>query len=395
MRTILFTGKGGVGKTTLSAATALRCAELGHRTLVISTDTAHSLADALDVQLSNEPQPVGSTQMSAVELDTGQELERYWGNIKRRIAETLRNQGVDAPVAGELAILPGLDELLALVRIRHYQEQGDYDVLIVDSAPTGAAMRLLGAPDLQQFYARNLAGLTSGATRLLLPSISRALKLPLSETIVQTQIQGIFDQIANLRVVLTDREQTSVRLVLNPDQLSVQETQRAFTYMSLFGLSVDSLYVNRILPPAIQDPFFEHWKTDQAGYIDEVIKIFGPLPVFQVSLKRREVVGVDALLQLAQDLYHDLDPGQSLSNEQPLRFEMRNGQYLLILRLAGVETGAVDLSKDGDQLHVRLGSFRRTLTLPQVLAALEPAWAAIEAHELRVAFREPGARPAP
>jgi len=395
VRTILFTGKGGVGKTTLSAATALRCAELGHRTLVISTDTAHSLADALDMQLSNEPQPVGSTQLSAVELDTGQELERYWGNIKRRIAETLRNQGVDAPVAGELAILPGLDELLALVRIRHYQEQGDYDVLIVDSAPTGAAMRLLGAPDLQQFYARNLAGLTSGATRLLLPSISRALKLPLSETIVQTQIQGIFDQIANLRVVLTDREQTSVRLVLNADQLSVQETQRAFTYMSLFGLSVDSLYVNRILPPTIQDPFFEHWKTDQAGYIDEVIKIFGPLPVFKVSLKRREVVGVDALLQLAQDLYHDLDPGQSLSNEQPLRFEMRNGQYLLILRLAGVETGAVDLSKDGDQLHVRLGSFRRTLTLPQVLAALEPAWAAIEAHELRVAFREPGARPAP
>jgi len=395
VRTILFTGKGGVGKTTLSAATALRCAELGHRTLVISTDTAHSLADALDVELSNEPQPVRSTQLSAVELDTGQELERYWGNVKRRIADTLRNQGVDAPVAGELAILPGLDELLALVRIRHYQEQGDYDVLIVDSAPTGAAMRLLGAPDLQQFYARNLAGLTSGATRLLLPSISRALKLPLSETIVQTQIQGIFDQIANLREVLTDRERTSVRLVLNPDQLSVQETQRAFTYMSLFGLSVDSLYVNRILPSAIQDPFFEHWKTDQAGYIDDVIKIFGPLPVFQVSLKRREVVGVDALRQLAQDLYDDLDPGQSLSTEQPLRFEMRNGQYLLILRLAGVETGAVDLSKDGDQLHVRLGSLRRTLTLPQVLAALEPAWAAIEAQELRVAFREPAARPAP
>ena len=256
-------------------------------------------------------------------------------------------------------------------------------------------MRLLGAPDLQRFYARNLTGLTSGATRLLLPSISRALRLPLSNTIVQTQIQGIFDQIANLREVLTDREQTSVRLVLNPDQLSVQETQRAFTYMCLFGLSVDSLYVNRILPPAIQDPFFEHWKTDQAGYIDEVIKIFSPLPVFQVSLKRREVVGIDALLQLAQDLYDDLDPAQSLSTEQPLRFEMRNGQYLLILWLAGVETGAVDLSKDGDQLHIRLGSFRRTLTLPQVLATLEPAWAAIEAQELRVAFREPTAHPAP
>jgi arsenite-transporting ATPase len=391
VRTILFTGKGGVGKTTLSAATALRCAELGHRTLVISTDTAHSLADALRFPLSNEPQRVEGSRLDATELDTAEELERYWGNIKRRIADSLRNQGVDAPVAGELAIFPGLDEILALVRIRQYQEDGQYDVLIVDSAPTGAAMRLLGAPDLQQWYARNLVGLTSGATRLLLPSISRALKLPLSESIVQRQVQGLFDQIGKLREVLTDREQTSVRLVLNPDQLSLQETQRAFTYMSLFALSVDSLYVNRILPAEIQDPFFEHWKVDQAGYIDTVQTIFSPLPVFQVSLRQHEVVGVDALLSLSHDIYADRDPSVAQSVEQPLRFEMKNGQYVLILRLAAVETGTVDLSKDGDQLHVRLGHFRRTLTLPQVLAALEPAWAAIEGQELRVSFREPAA----
>jgi arsenite-transporting ATPase len=394
VRTILFTGKGGVGKTTLSAATALRCAELGYRTLVISTDTAHSLADALAVPLSNEPTRLDGSGLSAIELDTGEELERYWGNVKRRIADSLRNQGVDAPIAGELAIFPGLDELLALVRIRDFQKNGDYEVLIVDSAPTGAAMRLLGAPDLQQWYARNLAGLASGATRLLLPSLSKALKLPLSETIVQSQIQDLFGRIAELREALTDRVQTSVRLVLNPDQLSVQETRRAFTYMSLFGLSVDSLYVNRILPSDIQDPFFEHWKTDQAAHIDEVMGVFSPLPVFQVALKRREVVGTEALLALAHDTYEELDPSKSLSSEQPLRFEMQNGSYLLILRLAGVETGTVDLSKDGDQLHVRLGHFRRTLTLPQVLAALEPAWAAIEGQVLRVAFREPAPTPA-
>jgi arsenite-transporting ATPase len=394
VRTILFTGKGGVGKTTLSAATALRCAELGHRTLVISTDTAHSLADALGFPLSNEPRRVDGSRLDATELDTAEELEGYWGNIKRRIADSLRNQGVDAPVAGELAIFPGLDEILALVRIRQYQEDGQYDVLIVDSAPTGAAMRLLGAPDLQQWYARNLVGLTSGATRLLLPSISRALKLPLSDTTVQRQIQGLFDQIGRLREILTDRELTSVRLVLNPDLLSLQETQRAFTYMSLFGLSVDSLYVNRILPAEILDPFFEHWKIDQAGHIDTVQTIFSPLPVYQVSLKQHEVVGVDALLTLSHDIYTDQDPSVALSTEQPLRFEMTNGQYVLILRLAGVETGTVDLSKDGDQLHVRLGHFRRTLTLPQVLAALEPAWAAIEGQELRVSFREPAAVPA-
>jgi arsenite/tail-anchored protein-transporting ATPase len=389
VRTLLFTGKGGVGKTTLSAATSLRCAELGYRTLVISTDIAHSLSDALSVPLTNEPTNIGIEGLSAAELDTGAELERYWGNAKRRIADSLRSQGVQAPIAGELAILPGLDELLALVRIRRYQEEGDYDVLVIDSAPTGAAMRLLGAPDLQQWYARNLAGLTSGVTRLLLPTVKKALRLPLTETLVQAQIQALFDQVAGLREILTDSQQTSVRLVLNPDQLSVQETQRAFTYMSLFGLSVDSLYVNRILPQAILDPFFEHWKADQAGHIDEVKNIFSPLPVFEIPLMRREVVGIGSLSALARDIYGTLDPSVPLSQEQPLRFGMEDGQYYLVLRVAGVATGTVDLKKDGDQLHVRLGHFRRTLTLPQVLAALEPSWAAIENQELTVTFREP------
>jgi arsenite/tail-anchored protein-transporting ATPase len=199
--------------------------------------------------------------------------------------------------------------------------------------------------------------------------------------------------VAVLREILTDSEQTSVRLVLNPDQLSVQETQRAFTYMSLFGLNVDSLYVNRILPDHVHDPFFEHWKADQAEHIQAVHSVFNPLPVFQIPLMRREVVGMEALSGLARDVYDTLDPSEPLSREHPLRFGMENGQYYLTLRLAGVATGTVDLSKDGDQLHVRLGHFRRTLTLPQVLATLEPSWAAIENQELKVAFREPAPAP--
>ncbi len=390
MRIILYTGKGGVGKTTLSAATALRSAELGHRTLAISTDIAHSLADALGQSLTNEPQPVGPPRLWAAELDTGEELERYWGNVKRRIAEALVKQGVQAPVAGELAILPGLDEILALVRIKRYVEDGAYDALIIDSAPTGAAMRLLGAPDLQRWYARHLAGLSSGLTRLLLPTVQKAIKLPLSEALIQSQIQQLFDEVKRLREILTDARQTSVRLVLNPDHLSVQETQRAFTYMSLFGLSVDAIFVNRVLPTEIQDPFFEHWKADQAGHLDRVAETFAPLPVFQVALMRREVVGVEALAELARGLYGALDPVAPLSEEQPLRFSTENGHYILSLRLAGVEAGAVELEKDGNELHVRLGRFRRSLILPQVLATLEPAWAAVEGQELRVAFREPG-----
>lgn len=388
MRIILFTGKGGVGKTTLSAATALRSAELGHRTLVISTDVAHSLADALGMELGNEPQPVGQERLWAAELDTGEELERYWGPIKRRIADALVKQGVQAPVAGELAILPGLDEILALIRIKRYVEQGVYDALIIDSAPTGAAMRLLGAPDLQRWYVRHLTGLSSGLTRLLLPTVQKAIKLPLTESLVQDQIRQLFDEIKRLREILTDPQTTSVRLVLNPDHLSVQETQRAFTYMCLFGLSVDAIFVNRVLPDEIQDPFFAHWKADQADHLDRVTEIF-PLPVLQVSLMRREVVGIPALAALARELYGAQDPIAPLSEEQPLRFFSENGHHILALRLAGVESGAVELEKDGDELRVRLGRFRRTLILPQVLATLEPAWAEVKDQELRVAFREP------
>ncbi len=174
MRTILFTGKGGVGKTTLAASTALHSAARGYRTLVISTDIAHSLADALDFPLGNEPREVGPENLLAAELDTGEELERYWGDVKRRIASVLREEGVSAPVAGELAILPGLDEVLALVRIKRFYDEDQYDTLIIDSAPTGAAMRLLAAPDLNRWYTRQLLGLSRGITRALLPLVRLA-----------------------------------------------------------------------------------------------------------------------------------------------------------------------------------------------------------------------------
>lgn len=387
MRIILYTGKGGVGKTTLSAATALRSAELGHRTLVISTDAAHSLADALGVGLSNEPRLI-APRLWAAELDTAEELERYWGAIKRRIAEVLRQQGVEAPVAGELAILPGLDEILALVRIKRYYDQGEYDALIIDSAPTGAAMRLLGAPDIQRWYSQYLAGLSSGVIRFLLPSLQRAIKLPLSEGFIQSHIQQLFDAIKDLRAILTDSAQTSVRLVLNPDHLSIQETQRAYTYMSLFGFTVDAFFVNRLLPAEVEDPFFTHWKAEQANHLAAVQEMFAPLRVFQIPLMPREVVGIQALLALASDLYGTVDPIAMLSNELPLRFTMEKGLYILSLRIAGVPTDTISLEKEGEHLHVRLGNIRRSLILPQVLAALEPAWAEATAQEIRIAFQE-------
>jgi arsenite-transporting ATPase len=388
VRTILFTGKGGVGKTTLSAATALRSAALGQNTLIISTDVAHSLADALDVPLGNEPQPVGSSRLFAAELDAGEELERYWGDVKRRIAAALRDEGVSATAAGELAVIPGLDEVLALMRIKRYYDEGAYDVLIIDSAPTGAAMRLLAAPDLNRWYARHLLGFSRGLARMILPSLRAAIKLPIGEDMVQQRIGQLFDQVEALRTILTDAERTSVRLVLNPDHMAVRETQRAYTYMSLFGLTVDALFVNRIIPDQVRDPFFADWKADQAAHLQMVNEAFQPLPVFEVPLMRQAVVGIGALESLGLELYGDRDPIPPLSQEQPLHFSVVGGRYMLSLRIMGVTTDRVDLEKQGDELHIRLGTFRRVLVLPQYLAGLRPAWAQLENGYLKVAFED-------
>ena len=386
MRIILYTGKGGVGKTTLAAATALHCASLGHRTLVVSTDIAHSLSDALQTPLGNEPRAVGASGMEAAELDSATELEQYWGDIKRRIAAVLRAEGVEATAAGELAVLPGLDEIIALVRLKRYYDEQRYEALIIDSAPTGAAMRLLAAPDLTRWYTRYLTGLTRGIIQTLLPSFKGLLKVPISEETIQQRLQQLVVQIQELRTLLTDGRITTVRLVLNPDQMALRETQRAYTYLNLFGLTVDAVYINRIYPDEISDPYLQHWIADQARYRQEAQELFAPLPLFEVPLQRQEVLGVDALGALARLLYDTLDPLPPLAQEQPVSYALENGRYILSLRVMGVAAGQVELQKQGDELQVRLGTFRRTLTLPQYLSGLQPSYANLEGEYLKIVF---------
>jgi len=386
VRIILFTGKGGVGKTTLAAATALYSAHLGHRTLVISTDPAHSLADALQVPLGNEPQPVDASGLDAAELDSATELERVWGSIKRRVTATLEQEGVDATAAGELAVLPGLDEIVALARIKQFYDAGVYDGVLIDSAPTGTAMRLLAAPDLTRWYTRYLTGATSNMLKFMLPKLMGVFRLPVSEGAVQDTLRKLFDDITALRTLLTDSSITSVRLVLNPDSLSLRETQRAYTYLNLFGLAVDAIYLNRFFPGEVTDPYLEHWIADQARYRQEAAELFAPLPMFQVPLQHCEVLGSAQLLALADALYEGRDPLPTLADEQPVSYSLDGGRYTLTLRLRGVKSEDVELHKQGDELQVRLGNTRRTLTLPQYLAGLESSYAEVDGEYLRVVF---------
>lgn len=386
MRIVLFTGKGGVGKTTLAAATALCAARRGYRTLVVSTDAAHSLADAFGAPLANAPRALGPQGLFGAELDAGEELERYWGEIKRRLAAVLSQAGLDAPIAGELAIVPGLDEILSLVRIKKIFDAGEYDLLVIDSAPTGSAMRLLGAPELNRWYVKNMLDLTRGMAALVLPMLQSALKFPVTESTLQLKIRTLFDDVEQLRRIFIDPQKTSVRLVLNPDRMALLETERAFTFFSLYSLTVDAIFVNRVLPDAVTDPFLRDWKTSQADYRRRIAETFEPLPIFEVPLRSQEVTGLDRITPLAETIYGERDPRALLVETPPLRFDLKNGQYTLTLRLAGVEGGEIDLEKAGDELRVRIGKYRRTIALPQYVAGLQPAGASLDDGCLKVLF---------
>jgi arsenite-transporting ATPase len=388
MRIVLFTGKGGVGKTTIAAATAIKSAALGHKTLVISTDVAHSLADSFALPLSHEPSAVGPAGLFAAELDAGKELEHYWGDIKRRIAAVLRDEGMNSALAGEMAVIPGLDEILSLVRIKKYFDEAKFDLLIIDSAPTGAAMRLLSAPDINRWYVKNMLQLASGFNRLVRPMLQSLTKLPFSDGALRDKVKNLFERAEALRKILADADVTSVRLVLNPDRMAVLETERAFTYFSLYGLSVDALFINRVLPPEVHDPYLDTWKEQQANYRRQIATTYDQIPMFEIPLRRQEVAGLDELREMASVIYGDIDPLPRLADTQPVKFDLRDGKYTMSLRLVGVQGRQIDLEKRGDELSVHIGKYQRSIILPQYVAGLQPTSASLDSGWLKVVFQE-------
>jgi len=389
MRVILMTGKGGVGKTSVAAATGLRCAELGYRTLVLSTDPAHSLADSFDLELSHDPKLVKNNLWGA-ELDALMELEGNWGAVKRYITQVLQARGLDGVQAEELAILPGMDEIFGLVRMKRHYDDGDFDILIIDSAPTGTALRLLSLPEVGGWYMRRfykpLQGMSAALRPLFEPIFKPLTGFSLPDNEVMDAPYEFYQQIEALEKVLTDNQQTSVRLVMNPEKMVIKESLRAHAYLSLYNVATDLVIANRIIPEEVNDPFFQKWKENQQIYKQEIYDNFHPLPIKEVPLYSEEMCGIPALERLKETLYQDEDPSKVYYAENTVKVVQENHQYSLELYLPNIPKEQVQLNKTGDELNVRIGNHRRNLVLPQALAALKPSGAKMEDDYLKIKF---------
>jgi arsenite-transporting ATPase len=388
MRVLLYTGKGGVGKTSVSAATALKCAELGYRTLVMSTDPAHSLADSFAMPIKSEPTPL-TENLWGLEIDPFREIEENWATVKDYLSTLFASQGVDDIVAEELSILPGMDEFFSLLKIRQFYEKEAYDVIVVDCAPTGATLRLLHFPDMIGWYMRRLFHIERKVVGTIRRFTDEIFSVPLPGDEVYDTVERLYKRVGDMKAVLADPKITSIRLVLNPEKMVIEETRRAYTYLNLFGFVCDAVIANKVLPEEVTDEYFAEWKASQQRYLEEVEASFGALPIFKVRLYEREVVGIDALRQMANDIYGDRDPTERFADSKPMRIVKRGKDYWLELHLPFTEKGEIHLMRKGDELIIRVGTIKRHLVLPHILAKQEPKGAKLENGILQVRFGMP------
>ncbi|HEY8475688.1 MAG TPA: TRC40/GET3/ArsA family transport-energizing ATPase, partial [Chloroflexota bacterium] len=342
MRIILFTGKGGVGKTSVAAATAVRAARRGHRTVVLSTDLAHSLADSFDRPLGPEPVQVAE-RLWAQETDIYYNLKKYWGKVQEWINALLSWRGLDAIVADELSVLPGMEELANLLWINRHRESGEYDVVVVDCAPTGETLRLLSFPEVARWWIEKLLPIQRVAAHVVRPLVKTWTGMPMPDDEVYDAVQELMYQLGELHGMLVDPDMTTVRLVLNPEKMVIREAQRTYTYLNLFGYPCDGVVCNRVIPATVQDSYFVAWKETQGRYRRLVEEAFSPLPIFEVPLFDHEIVGIEALEELGEVLYGDRDPAEIFFRGRTHSVERVNGEYVLSLPLPFVEKGDVSL----------------------------------------------------
>jgi arsenite-transporting ATPase len=386
-RILLYTGKGGVGKTSIAAATALRCAELGQRTVVLSTDAAHSLADSFDTPLGPEPAEI-APNLWGQEVDVYYSIEKYWAKLQQYLAAVFSWQGVDDLVAEEIAVIPGMEEGAGLLWIDQHYREGQFDTIIVDCAPTAATLRLLSLPDAGRWWFERLFPIGRRATLMLAPLARPFLdNMPIPDRETLDAAEAVFDQLGRLRQLLADPGLTSMRLVVNPEKMVIKETQRTYTYLNLYGYVCDAVICNRVFPEDAGGYFSARQET-QARYLQMIEEGFGPLPILKVPYFEQEVVGQAGLRRLAEALYGDEDPARLLYRGRAQTIEEEGDGYVLSLPLPFATRDDLDLLRAGDELTVQVGSRRRNLVLPHALSGLEIGQAKLVDDSLKIRFEK-------
>ncbi len=386
-RIIVYTGKGGVGKTSIAAATGLLAAARGYRTIVLSTDAAHSLADSFDVSLGPEPTPIGPN-LWGQESEIFHNVAKYWGTIQAYVASVFQWRGLDSVMSEEMSILPGMDELASLLWIAEHHDRGDYDVIVVDAAPTGETLKLLSLPEAGKWWIEKIYPISRRIGQLTSPIVGRVIGMPVPDDAVYSAGEELFHRLEHMHDLLSNPDLTSVRVVLNLEKMVIKEAQRSFTYFHLYGYPTDLVVCNRVLPEDTGG-YFGAWREMQQRYWPLVRESFAPVPIRSAPFFEQEVVGEAMLRQLGAKVFGDDDPTAFFYRGRPYTVERVDGGYELALELPFTSKEQVKLRRFGDELVVQVGSWRRNLILPRLLLDAATAGAGFDDHTLKIRFAVP------
>lgn len=366
MRIVLYTGKGGVGKTSVAAATAIKSSQQGLKTLVVSTDAAHSLGDCLDIKLTPEPLEI-EPNLWAQEIDITYEVEQGWGVVQKYLTKLFSSKTVKNITTEELTIFPGVEDLLSLLRVLEYYQKNTFDVIIIDCAPTGETLAMLSFPEMFRWWMDRLFPIKRKFVKIIKPIAEPLLKVPMPSDDVMGEFERIYNKLDEMRRVFTDRETTSIRIVVNPEKMVVKESQRSFTYLNLYDYNVDAIIVNRVIPDGVSDPYFVVWKDIQQKYQDMIKESFSPVPIFYAPLLEREVVGIEMLTRMGNVIFGKEEPMKVFYNQRTQQIEKEGDNYRLSIYMPFVDKKELALNQKGDELIVRAGQVKRTITLPRTL----------------------------
>ncbi len=391
MRIIFFAGKGGVGKTSVAAATGIKIAQAGTRTLVMSLDVAHSLGDIFDLERNlidkNKGRPIEvGNNLWVQELDIQEEIQNNWGDIHKYISTLLNTTGLDEILAEELAVLPGMEEVSLLLYINRYVQTKKFDAILLDCAPTGESLRFISIPTTLEWYIKKIFKMERTIARYARPVAKRLYDVPLPGEEYFNAIESLFHRLHGVDEILVDPEVTTVRLVTNPEKIVLKETQRAFMYFSLYKMTTDAVIINRVLPENVKDAYFDDWRERQSEYIHQAEMYFSPIPIFPVNLFRGEILGTERLTSLAGQIYGGRDPLDRFFDGAPYSLNKTDGNYQIKIKLPFIQKKDIDINKIGDELIVRVGSFKRHILLPRPVAASKSVSARLEGADLSIRF---------